>query len=90
VKLRMRRGASARFEWTARGGTVNFDTHGEPPNPPRGFYHGYGSGRASAGERGEITAAFDGTHGWFFRNRSGRPVTVSLRTEGAYEAIIRP
>lgn len=90
IKLRMRRGAEARFAWRVDAGHLNFDTHGEPPNPPRGFYHGYGTGRSARGDEGRIVAAFDGTHGWFFRNRSGRPVTITLRTEGDYETIIRP
>jgi hypothetical protein len=90
VKLRMRRGAQARYAWSVNAGNVNFDTHGEPPNAPRGFYHGYGTGRAATRDEGTLVAAFDGTHGWFFRNRSGRAVTVTLRTEGDYEALIRP
>jgi hypothetical protein len=90
VKLRMRRGAQARYSWSVSGGNVNFDTHGEPPNAARGFYHGYGTGRGATADQGTLTAAFDGTHGWFFRNRSGRTVTVTLRTEGEYEALIKP
>jgi len=90
VKLRMRRGAQARYGWTVNGGNVNFDTHGEPPNAARGFYHGYRTGRAATADQGTLTAAFDGTQGWLFRNRSGRTVTVTLRTEGDNEALIRP
>ena len=26
-----------------------------------------------------MIAAFDGSHGWFWRNRSGAPVTITLR-----------
>jgi hypothetical protein len=36
-----------------------------------------------------LTAGFDGTHGWFFRNRGSAPVTVRLRTTGPYEEIRR-
>jgi hypothetical protein len=90
VKLRMRRGAQARYAWTVANGHVNFDAHGEPPNATRGFYHGYAQGRAATADQGVLVAAFDGTHGWFFRNRSGRAVRVTLRTEGDYEAVIRP
>lgn len=90
LKMRMRRGAQARFAWTVNGGHVNFETHGEPPNPPRGFKHSYGTGRSATADQGTLVAAFDGTHGWFFRNRSGRTVTVTLRTDGEYDALIRP
>jgi hypothetical protein len=89
VKLEMRQGARASYAWSATG-PVNFDLHGEPPNPPRNFSHSYRNGRGSAGEQGEFVAAFDGTHGWFWRNRSGRDVTVTLRTSGDYLRVIRP
>lgn len=89
VKLEMRQGARATYAWTATG-PVNFDLHGEPPNAPRNFSHSYRNGRGSSGDQGEFTAAFDGTHGWFWRNRSGRDITVTLRTNGDYARIIRP
>ena len=89
VKLEMRRGARATFTWTATG-PVNFDLHGEPPNPGRNAAHSYRSGRGSSGEQGEITAIFDGTHGWFWRNRSTRDVTVTVRTSGDYARVIQP
>lgn len=88
-KLSMREGAKVEFEWTSVGGGVNFDAHGDPVKAPRGFYHGYGKGRNSSGETGELVAAFDGTHGWFWRNRSGQTVTVTLKVRGAYSAIKR-
>lgn len=89
VKLDMRRGARASYGWTATG-PVNFDLHGEPPNPGRNAAQSYRNGRGSSGEQGEFTAIFDGTHGWFWRNRSGRDVSVTLRTTGDYARIIRP
>ena len=89
VKLRMRKDARATYSWTSTG-PVNFDLHGEPPNPPRNFSHSYRSGRATSTDQGDVVAAFDGTHGWFWRNRSAQDVTVTLRTSGAYESITRP
>jgi hypothetical protein len=89
VKLRMRKDARATYSWTSTG-PVNFDLHGEPPNAPRNFSHSYKSGRGAPSDQGALVAAFDGTHGWFWRNRSGQDVTVTLRTNGVYEAITRP
>ncbi len=40
-------------------------------------------------DSGVLEAAFDGKHGWFWRNRSSKPVTVTLRTEGDYISIKR-
>lgn len=36
-----------------------------------------------------LVAAFDGAHGWFWRNRGNKIVTVTLRTNGAYEDLKR-
>ncbi len=89
IKLVMRKEARVAYEWSAGGGRVNFDTHGDPFGAPRTFYHGYGKGRNAAGDAGTLEAAFDGKHGWFWRNRSGVEVTVTLTTSGDYEGIER-
>jgi hypothetical protein len=34
-----------------------------------------------------LVAAFDGRHGWFWRNRGRQPVTVTLRTSGDYRDL---
>lgn len=86
VKAVMADGARLAFDWSVAGGHVNYDTHADAPGID---YHGYGKGRESTGERGMLIAAFDGSHGWFWRNRSGGPVTVTLKTEGAYTEIKR-
>lgn len=89
VKLTMRKDASVRYEWTSSGGPVNYDTHGDPFSAPKGFYHGYGKGRNETGNTGTLQAAFDGKHGWYWRNRSRAEVTVTLKTDGDYDSIER-
>jgi hypothetical protein len=90
IKATAEKGTRIAFEWSVSGGGhVNYDMHGDPVGAPRAFYHGYGKGRASTGESGTMVAAFDGGHGWYWRNRSDVPVTVTLRTEGAYSKIRR-
>ena len=69
---------------TIDGGAVNFDTHGDPFNAPKNFYHGYGKGRNQPGDKGELVAAFDGKHGWFWRNRDSSAVTVTVQVRGEY------
>jgi hypothetical protein len=71
VKLEMQEGASVTYTWSVEGGVVNYDTHGDPYDAPREFYHGYGKGLATPGQEGVLVAAFDGLHGWFWRNRTG-------------------
>ncbi len=86
VKLAMEAGQTARFAWTANGGVVNFDLHGDGAGQKRS----YEQGRAVPEQAGELTAAFTGNHGWFWRNRSDAPVTVTLRTGGAYAELKAP
>ena len=85
IKLVMEDGARVDFTWTSSGGAVNFDTHADRPGTP---YHGYGKGSEQRVE-GELVAAFTGSHGWFWRNRTGEPVTITLETTGAYSALKR-
>lgn len=89
IKVSAAKGTSIVFDWSVSDGNVNFDTHGDPLVKQRGFYHGYGKGKASTGEKGTLVAAFDGTHGWYWRNRSQQTVTVKLQTTGAYSDIRR-
>ncbi|WP_205837107.1 hypothetical protein [Neorhizobium sp. T6_25] len=49
----------------------------------------YKKGRAQPSDCGELEAAFDGKHGWFWRNRTTSPVTDTLKTSGAYGEIKR-
>jgi hypothetical protein len=83
IKLTMREGDRAEFTWSTDGGAVNYDTHGDG----RGIsYHGYGKGTDTR-VQGAIIAAFDGHHGWFWRNRGDETVTITLVTSGAYESV---
>lgn len=85
IKLVMEEGASVQYVWSSSGGRINYDIHADRPGTP---YHGYGKG-SSRREEGELVAAFTGSHGWFWRNRSGEPVTITLQTTGAYSEVKR-
>ena len=86
IKLSMKKGARVTYEWWVAGGHVNFDTHGDSPSLN---YFGYGKGLKVKSDKGVLEAAFDGKHGWFWRNRSSGTVTITLNTEGDYQAIKR-
>ncbi|MER9108703.1 transmembrane anchor protein, partial [Mesorhizobium sp. M0848] len=85
IKLVMAKGAQAQYSWTANGAAVNFDTHGDGG----GENISYEKGRGAAEDEGVLEAAFDGNHGWFWRNRTDADVTVTLKTNGAYTDIKR-
>ena len=86
IKLEMKEGAKVKYEWTSAGGTVNYDMHADSPQIN---YHGYGKGQQTARDSGELIAAFDGKHGWFWRNRGTAEITVTLKTDGEYAGIKR-
>ena len=86
VKLVMDTGGQAQFVWRAVGGVVNHDTHGDSTGAPNSYVN-YRKGTGVSADSGALVAAMDGSHGWFWRNRSDRPVTITLRTRGAYAAL---
>ncbi|MGH1365607.1 MAG: transmembrane anchor protein [Calditrichia bacterium] len=86
IKLGMKKGAVAMYEWSVNTGHVNYDTHGDGAGIK---YFGYGKGRAVTEDKGELTAEFDGKHGWFWRNRSKQTVTVTLIVSGDYSGVYR-
>jgi len=86
IKLEMRKGSVVNYEWSASG-PVNHDTHGETYDAAQGDFHSYSKGRQVKGDKGELTALFDGTHGWFWRNRTSGNVTIVLNATGDYLAV---
>ena len=85
LKLVMAMGDKAEFEWDASGGVLNFNAHGDGG----GQSIEYAKGRAAPTGEGNLVAAFDGYHGWFWRNRSAETVELTLRTRGTYAEIKR-
>ena len=87
VKMEMKGGAKAEYSWAATGGGVNYDLHASPAGG--GDEKSYKRGRGEAGDQGTVTAFYDGSHGWFWRNRTSRPVTVTLKVSGDFTNLKR-
>ena len=83
VKATMKTGAQLQYEWSTGGPRVNFELHGEELGATSSDYTSYEKG-TSAGEKGTFTAPFDGTHGWFWRNRTDAPLTITVKATGAF------
>lgn len=86
IKLEMLKGAKAEFDWKASGGVVNYDLHGDGANKA---FISYKKGTGVESDAGEFTADFDGSHGWFWRNRNAGDVTITIKTNGDYKNIKR-
>jgi hypothetical protein len=86
VKLVMKKGEKATFEWSTNGAEVGYNLHGEVPTDPSVKAHIYQRG-SSKGEKGSIEAVFDGVHGWSWRNTGEQPVTVTVKASGQFSAL---
>ncbi|MCA1777710.1 MAG: transmembrane anchor protein [Loktanella sp.] len=84
IKMEMTDGAIADYAWVAEGGRINFDLHAHGG----GQSIDYDRGRGATSGEGSIEAAFDGDHGWFWRNRDSADVTVTLQLRGAYGEVV--
>lgn len=82
-KLYVRQSDTFSFTWNTDGQSLYFDFHGEPANAPTGTFSSFSSGTEGMAE-GTWTASFNGTHGWYWKNKTSDPVLVTLRTKGAY------
>lgn len=90
IKARMGEGDSFVFEWTAKGGPVKLDMHGERPDAAEGEFTSYWEERALEGGKGVFTAPFEGTHGWYWRNKGETPVSVTVRVAGFHRDLFEP
>jgi hypothetical protein len=81
IKVRMNQGDLVLYSWQTESGTINFDNHGDNESIS---YHNYTKGTFVEGDQGVIESAFDGSHGWFWRNRGEESVSLTLNIQGAY------
>lgn len=83
-KYRLEEGESVVFGWRSTGEVVS-ELHAEPDGAPEGFAESFDKSRTAA-HHGSYRAPFAGWHGWFWENRSARPVTVTLNAAGYFSA----
>jgi hypothetical protein len=69
------------YGWKATG-EVEFDLHNEPTGKPEAAQSvEKGSARE---QHGSYVAAYDGLHGWYWRNNTNQPVTIDLTASGFF------
>ena len=90
IKAHMLKGDSFVFSWHSTGGPVKVDMHGEPVNAADDEFTSYWKERQSEAGQGDFTATFDGTHGWYWRNKSDAPVKVTVKVAGFYKDLFKP
>jgi len=85
IKVTLAKGKTVTYSWQSSGGPANFDVHGDSV-ALNIEYQSYSRGAEQRSE-GVLEAAFDGNHGWFWRNRTPETITVTLQTRGEYTDI---
>ena len=86
IKLEMKKGSIAKYNWTTKNGGLNYNLHGDGHKGSQKSIS-YKKGRMTSSDSGEFKSEFDGYHGWFWRNRNNESVTVTLETFGDYILI---
>jgi hypothetical protein len=93
IKYNMKKGAGLLYSWTTSA-PVFFEFHGEPDVKPAGkegtdYYESYElddkKGRTQSS--GTFVAPSTGIHGWFWENKSDKPVTLKLVSSGFFDWV---
>lgn len=85
-KLHLAEGATFQYTWQTDGEALFFDFHGEPSDDTTGYFQSFEKDTDSQSS-GHLTASFDGTHGWYWKNSTSSPVTISLKVKGDYQRL---
>ncbi len=82
VKVKMVKGGKVSYKWKTSNGHANFDIHGDSAKHKINYFS-YSKGSSESSD-GVLEAEFDGKHGWFWRNRTSKPMTITLEVEGEF------
>jgi hypothetical protein len=90
VKTHLAKGATLVYSWkTVSGAVVNHDFHGEPVNAGKDEFESFILENGVSKSSGSLVAPFTGVHGWYWKNKSGAPVTIELQASGFYSDIFK-
>ncbi len=88
VKATMNAGEEFTYEWSTGGPKIHFELHGEPKDAKGSEFTSFEKA-TSAGAKGKFRAPFDGTHGWYWRNDTSAPVTVTVNATGTFRKFAK-
>jgi hypothetical protein len=89
-KLQMQQYDKVTYEWMTDGSSLYFDLHGEPEGDTTGYFESYAIATLDT-MKGSFTAPFNGSHGWYWKNTSNKPVAIQLILSGQFQIIgIKP
>jgi HupE / UreJ protein len=85
-KFHLAKGATLEYLWQTNGTELFFDFHGEPGGDTTGYFKSFKRSTDSQ-SNGSLTSSFDGTHGWYWKNNTPTPVTITLKVKGEYQRM---
>lgn len=88
VKATMNTGDEFTYEWSTGGPEIRFELHGEPVPAKGDQFTSFEKG-SSAGAKGKFRAPFNGTHGWYWRNNTNAPVTITVSATGTFQKFVK-
>lgn len=74
------------YSWSTDGGSLFFDFHGEPEGDTTGYFKSYEK-TTDIASKGTFVPPFTGSHGWYWKNKTFKPITVKLTTSGVYTIL---
>lgn len=89
IKAEILKGRGFVFSWSADA-PVKSDMHGEPFHAKEKEFTTYWKVPQQSAAQGTFTAPFDGIHGWFWRNKGDKPVTINVKVSGFQTKLFRP
>lgn len=87
-KLQVEKGMNLEYAWKTDGGKLFFDMHGEPTGDTTGAFQSYRVSVAPQAD-GTLEAPFTGTHGWYWKNETKSPITITLNVRGDYQPVTK-
>ena len=85
-KFHIAKGATLEYIWKTDGEKLFFDFHGDPKGDTTGYFKSYQKNTDSQSS-GSLTTPFEGKHGWYWKNKTRSPVTITLKVKGAYQRL---
>lgn len=83
-KFHVEKNAELVYAWTSSSAKLYFDFHGEPAGDTSGYFKSFKETTDNKSE-GILKAPFSGVHGWYWENKTQKPVQITLKTKGQYK-----
>jgi hypothetical protein len=86
-KIKVKKYGQVKYDWNTGGEVLFHDFHGDPIVSEKTNYYQSYTIAYSNNMVGTLIAPFYGKHGWYFKNKTERDITVKLHISGQYELI---